>query len=138
MQLKLTTEQLEENEACSYGIDAFRWYFGSESAECDWTLEKQIELLKSPLGKYVGWAWNAGLIPLWSMGGADLSGADLRSANLRSADLRSADLSGANLRSDLSGADLSGADLRSADLSGASADLSGANLSGADLSAVPT
>ena len=132
MQLTLTIEQLTKAEACEEGIAAFRAAFQGESATVEWTRDKQIELLRSPLGKWMPWAHRNGLIPWWPMRGADLQGADLRGADLRGAILQGANLQGANLQdADLRGADLQGADLRGADLQGA--DLRGAILQGANL-----
>ena len=104
MQLIITAKQLIDLEACDKGVEAFREVFGDE-AIVEWSVSKQIEVLRTPLGKYFGWAFAAGLLPMWS----------LRSANLRLANLRSADLSSA----DLSSADLSSANLSSANLDGA-------------------
>ena len=119
MKLKITVKQLEEMQACDEGVKAFGDLFG-KSANIEWTLEKQIEILKSRLGRYVGWAFCKHLIPMWSMSSANLSSADLRSADLCSANLSYANLSYANLRS----ANLSSADLRSADdLTGAFIDI---------------
>jgi uncharacterized protein YjbI with pentapeptide repeats len=138
MHLKITLEKLETLDACLDGRQMFRKLFG-DAIEVEWTLEKQIETLKGPLGKYVFWAVSRKLIPLWSMGdGTDLSranlyGADLSRANLYGADLSRANLYGANLYgADLSRANLYGANLYGANLYGAN--LYGADLSGADLS----
>jgi len=80
-----------------------------------------------------GWFVYAGLIPAWSMHGADMRDTDLRNADLRGADLQCADLSHADLR----GANLTNADLRGANLTDTNlryADLRGAIMSHADLS----
>ena len=147
MKLTITKQQLKEAGACDEGLRTFAELFGDQ-AECDWTLEKQLEVLHGPLGRYVGWAYRAGLLPLWSLSGANLSGANLSGADLSRANLSRANLSGADLsradlfeadlsRANLSGANLSGADLSRANLSRANlsrADLSGADLFEADLS----
>jgi uncharacterized protein YjbI with pentapeptide repeats len=126
VQLKLTVQQLEDAAACDEGVALFREIFGEEGV-ADWTPEKQIEVLKGPLGKHLGWAFEQGLVPLWCLRGADLEKVDLSGANLRGANLRGANLRGANLRdANLSDANLRGADLRGADLS--DANLSDANL----------
>jgi len=85
MQLSLTVAQLEAKEACEEGVEAFRAAFGDE-AKVEWTREKQIETLRSPLGKWLAWAWRVDLIPWWSMSWADLSRANLSGADLSWAD----------------------------------------------------
>jgi uncharacterized protein YjbI with pentapeptide repeats len=151
MKLKITTKDLEAKNACQSGIDEFMKIYKGK-ASIDWTVEKQIEIFKTPLGKYVGWAYQNDIIPLWSMRDADLYGADLYGANLCDADLRDANLRDANLRdANLCDADLRDADLRDANLCDANlrdanlrdanlrdanlcdADLYGADLYGADL-----
>jgi uncharacterized protein YjbI with pentapeptide repeats len=117
----LTVEDLERAGACREGALAFRDVFG-ESVDADWTREKQLETLRGPLRRFLGWAWASSILPAWSMFRADLSGADLSGADLYRSNLSVANLSGANL---------SWARMYKADLSGA--DLSGANLSGADM-----
>ena len=136
MKLTITAAQLEKIGACSEGVKLFKKTYG-DKAIIKWTLDAQIELIKSPMGRYLGWAfWNK-LLPLWSMSYADLSSADLRYADLRYANLRSANLSYADLSyADLRSADLRSANLRSANLS--SADLRYANeLTGAYLDSDP-
>jgi len=125
--MKITKTLLENYNACKEGIKEFEKFFPQGFDLKNWTLEKQLEIIKSDLRKYFGWAVFNGIIPIWSMSRADLSRADLSGANLYGANLSRADLSGANL----SGANLSGANLYGANLSGAN--LYGANLSGADL-----
>ena len=141
MKITITTEQLRVIGACEDGITAFRGFFSNESATREWTAATQIEMLKSPLGRYLGWAVRNKLIPAWSMQSAylqsaDLQSADLRSANLQSADLRSAYLQSADLRyANLRSADLQSADLRYADLR--YADLRYANLQSAKCMYIP-
>lgn len=53
----------------------------------EWTKEKQIETIKTPMRKYLSWAYYSGLIPYWSM----------IDSNLSDSDLRGSDLSGSNL-----------------------------------------
>ena len=90
MKLTITAAQLEKIGACSEGVKLFKKTYG-DKAIIKWTLDAQIELIKSPMGRYLGWAfWNK-LLPLWSMSYADLSSADLRYAN---------ELTGAYLDSD--------------------------------------
>jgi uncharacterized protein YjbI with pentapeptide repeats len=81
--MKITVEQLREHEACQEGIDAFLDVFGQE-ANIEWTVEKQIELYTTTeLKKYLYWAYEEKILPLFSMRGADLRGADLCEADLR-------------------------------------------------------
>ena len=124
--MKITKEMLKSAGACTTEpLDRFGgvWDYG------EWTPEVQAGVLMSDLRKYLGWLWETGIVPQWSMAGwnledadlrhADLWGADLWGANLRNASLRHADLRGANLRhADLRGANLWGADLCNADLQG--------------------
>jgi hypothetical protein len=125
--MKITIETLRQFRACRDGISDFAREFpdGLDTGG-EWTAAHQIGALMTPMRKWLGWAWQVGMLPQWTLSGADLSGADLYGASLCGADLCGANLSGA----DLCGADLSGADLRGANLSWA--DLSGADLSGAD------
>lgn len=100
MKLKITIKDLEAKDACQSGIDEFVKQFGKVT-NLDWTRESQIELLKKPMRKYIGWAYWVGLIPLWSMSGANLTGADLTGANLSEADLSKAnDLTGVFIAAD--------------------------------------
>jgi len=127
MKLNITTKMLKNMNACQSGVDDFERITGGKLV-CEWTPEMQIELLKTDLRKWFGWAVSNKLLPVWSMSGANLTGANLTGANLSWANLTGADLSGANL----TGANLTGANLSWANLS--RADLSRANLSWADLS----
>ena len=86
MNVTVSVARLKELDACKEAVAAFREHFG-ESASVDWTPEKQLDVLRSPLGKYLGWAWGKNLLPMWRMGGADLGGADLGGAYLRGVDL---------------------------------------------------
>ncbi len=123
MKITITRTQLEELGAYCDGVKALEEIFGRDGPwTTEWTRFRQIELLRTPLGRYLGWARNRGLIPFWDMTGACLSGAQLINAILTGVKFTNAVLIGTNF----SGADLSGADLTGADLSGA-------NLSNADL-----
>ena len=100
--VRITKKLLEEKEACAEGLACFNFAFPNGIDLKDWTVEKQIEVLKSDLRKYIGWAFVRGIIPLWSMQGANLEGAYLRyaylgGANLRDANLRDAYLGGAKI-----------------------------------------
>ncbi len=86
MELKITTQTLKDLRACQEGIDDFVRITGGELI-CEWTLEKQIELLKTDLRKWFGWAVENKLIPMWSMSGADLYRANLYGADLSGANL---------------------------------------------------
>ena len=97
MQITITKAMLEEHDACSNGVEAFVEMFG-ESGTVDWTRDKQVEMLQSPLKGYLVWAYRESLIPWWSMQFADLQFANLQSADLQFADLRSANLQFANLQ----------------------------------------
>ena len=77
--MKITVEDLERLGACKEGIEIFRDIFGDEYV-AEWTLEEQINLIRSPLRKYFGWAVNMSLVPMWSMSEANLSGANLSEA----------------------------------------------------------
>ena len=130
--MRITKKLLEEKEACDEGLACFNATFPDGIDLKDWTAEKQIEVLKSDLRKYIGWAFARGIIPLWSMQGANLGRANLVRANLYSANLESANLVRANLESaNLENANLENANLYSANLE--SANLGGANLGRANL-----
>ena len=99
MQITITLKTLEDKGACTSGIEDFAKYYGEiTEITIEWTRETQIELIKSPMRKHYGWAALKGLVPTWSMSGANLYGATLEGATLEGATLRSADLEGANLR----------------------------------------
>ena len=96
MTITITRQQLEDLSACDEALRAFAEVYGTIATE-DWTRDKQIEILLSPLGRFVGWAWEKGLLPMWSMNGASLYGANLNYASLNGANLNGASLNGANL-----------------------------------------
>ena len=130
--MRITKKLLEEKDACVEGLACFNAAFPNGIDLKDWTVEKQIEVLKSDLRKYIGWAFVRGIIPLWSMQGANLEGANLGGAYLGGANLGGANLGGAYLGgANLEGANLGGANLEGAYLGGAN--LEGANLEGANL-----
>ena len=83
--MRITKKLLEEKEACAEGLACFNATFPDGIDLKDWTAEKQIEVLKSDLRKYIGWAFARGIIPLWSMQGANLGRANLVRANLEDA-----------------------------------------------------
>ena len=116
MKITISTEQLEELDACEKAIIEFKEYFHKDEVTLNWTPRLQLAIVKSPLRKYIRWAVENKIIPLWSMSGANLSRANLSGANLSRANLSGAYLSRANLsRADLYGADLYGAYLSGAD-----------------------
>ena len=78
--MKVTKEFLKEKNACREGVKAFAEYFPDGFELSLWDLEKQIEVLKSPLRIYIGWAFEKGVIPLWAMNNANLYGANLDGA----------------------------------------------------------
>lgn len=81
--MKLTLSQLLKKGACEEGIQALKKVLGDKDVwEGEWTKERQIQLMLTPVGKYIGWACQQGLLPLWEMSGADLRGANLSGANL--------------------------------------------------------
>ena len=76
MKLNITTKMLKNMNACQSGVDDFERITGGKLV-CEWTPEMQIELLKTDLRKWFGWAVSNKLLPVWSMSGANLSGANL-------------------------------------------------------------
>ena len=88
--MRITKKLLEEKDACAEGLACFNAAFPNGIDLKDWTVEKQIEVLKSDLREYIGWAFVRGIIPLWSMHGANLGGAYLGRANLEGANLEGA------------------------------------------------
>ena len=110
MQITITRQQLVSLGACDDALKIFAEQFGFESVTVDWTQIRQIELLLSPIGKYLGWAYERKLLPWWSMVGAPLDGASLNRASLDGASLDGASLN----RASLVGASLDGANLTDA------------------------
>jgi hypothetical protein len=106
MQITITRQQLVGLGACQPGLDDWDDLSAATGADPEawtltWTRETQIASLACPQWRpWMGWLWQAGVLPAWSMRGtdlrrADMSGADLRGAVLRGAVLRWADLRGA-------------------------------------------
>ena len=132
MKVKILRKTLVEHRACSEVLEWFDELVLSMGQEVDlefeWDALSMVWSLKYEDSRtWVRWAISEGILPSWSLRGADLSGANLYGADLYGACLRGANLYGANL---------SDANLRDADLSGANlqdANLRGANLYGADL-----
>jgi hypothetical protein len=84
--MRITIDTLEEFGACERGKDKFCELF--PSGWCgEWTLDKQLEMIRSPLRIFADWAFKTRLVPMLSMeevnlSMADLSGVDLHGANL--------------------------------------------------------
>lgn len=93
----VNVEFLKKKNACTKGMKEFEKLFPLGFNMSEWTRKKQIEIIKTPLRKYIAWAYYNNIIPLWSMRNANLRNADLSNAVLRGADLSNAVLSGANL-----------------------------------------
>jgi hypothetical protein len=130
--MKITEQTLKDKSACPEGIKAFIEMFPDGFDLSDWTLEKQIEIIKSPLVKYIGWAHYHKVIPLWSMANANLANANLAYANLAYANLANTNLADANLAyANLAYANLANTNLADANL--ANAYLANANLADAYL-----
>ena len=156
MRITITVDDLKRHGAYCAGLKRFQEVYG-DVLHMDWTRETQIQTLldQAPwegFRKHLSWAVQAGLIPLWSMFGADLAGINLRQVELIGADMENANLTGACLAevlfpgarlvnaclvdADLTNACLVGANLAGANLAGANltnANLTGANLAGANL-----
>lgn len=139
MKIKIRRKTLVDHKACKKGLDwfdALKERMGvpkNKVLVIEWDA---LAMVWSLTGKdsrsWVRWAIDEGILPSWSLSGADLRGANLIDANLIGANLRDANLRGAYLRgADIRGADLSDANLRGADLRDAY--LYGADLYGADL-----
>ena len=122
--IKITIEMLKKKEACLEGIKEFEKIFGLET-KLEWTKEKQIELFKTPLCKYIMWAVNKGIIPLWSMAGANMAGANMAGADMTDADMARANMAGADMananmaRANMAGANMARANMAGADMTGA-------------------
>ena len=109
----ITLEQLKLKSACSPALKEFEKVVGQQTADIEINPAAQGWILASRFWRrFLGWAWNEGIIPMWSMREVNLSIADLSIADLRRANLSETDLS----QADLSNADLSKADLRGVDL----------------------
>ena len=138
----ITAEDLRGKNACQEGIDDFLRVYPDGVANIKWTLQAQLFLIRSEFRKWFGWTVRKGLLPMYSMQGANLAGANLERADLREANLWEANLAAADLReADLREANLAAANLVAANLVGAYlagaylvvADLEHANLVGANL-----
>jgi len=90
--MRITKEFLESESACADGVAAFCAMFPDGFDLSEWTREKQIEIVKSDLRQFLGWAFSTGVVPLWSMQGASLDGANLDGASLFGASLFGASL----------------------------------------------
>ena len=87
MQITVTRQQLENLNACQPGLDWFDSVATDGVWSVDWTPETQIDWIKNRgLCRWIGWAIDKKLLPLWSMSGADLYEADLYEADLRMAE----------------------------------------------------
>ena len=126
--MRITKAQLlapGATKACAEGVADFAKVFPKGLDLTKWTPTMQALCLGTDLRTQMGWAWQNGWVPMWTMRGWDLRGANLRYANLQGADLQDADLRYANLQdadlryANLQGADLQGANLRGANLQGA-------------------
>ena len=115
-QITITRQQLIDKAACDLAIADLDKLGVENITIASWNRAAQGFVLGSKIGRlYLIWLYDEGLLPLYSM-----RGANLRGANLNGADLRGADLNGANLRwANLNGANLNGANLNGADLRGA-------------------
>ena len=61
MQITLTVAQLQALHACKDGVETFRRLYG-EQATVEWSRDTQLQILRGPLGRYVGSAHRAGFI----------------------------------------------------------------------------
>src|SRR5262245_28251594 len=93
--INITLKELIAADPCTDGLEAFKAFKGPKKFK--WTSEAQIELVKGPLRRWLGWAHYKNLIPAINLVGANLSGADLSRAYLSEANLSGANLSRANL-----------------------------------------
>jgi uncharacterized protein YjbI with pentapeptide repeats len=84
----LTADKLSELGFREEVIRLFERDFPAGIDISDWTLDRQMAMLQSPVWRrYWGLAVEHGIIPAWSMRCANLEGADLKEADLRGADL---------------------------------------------------
>ena len=84
MKIIITKDLLRQKGACDPGVLDFEREFGARW-EVEWTPDAQLEFIRGPLRKYLGWAIQQKLLPMWSLSGANLSGANLFRANLERA-----------------------------------------------------
>ena len=106
--MRITKAQLlapGATKACAEGVADFAKVFPKGLDLTKWTPTMQALCLGTDLRTQMGWAWQNGWVPMWTMRGWDLRGANLRYANLQGANLQGADLQDANLQ----GANLQGA-----------------------------
>ena len=135
--LKLTSEELKQNDACEEQVEFFESEF-PEGILTEWTpLHYLLCAVEPTYRSGFTWLLSNGLVPALSAPNANLYRANLYSANLVSANLYRANLESTNLyRANLYSANLVSANLESANLESAnlySANLRGAILDGADL-----
>ena len=119
----LSLADIKAKGACQPGVD---WYFamkrafgcGKKPLRIKWSPLSMVWALSNPDADQRGfarWLIDDGLLPMWSLKGANLTRANLTGANLDGANLAGADLTGAYL----DGAYLTGAYLDGAYLDGA-------------------
>lgn len=135
MDLQISVEQLQEHNACTEGLNAFKKAFQNEFKG------DLVEVLKNPpntLRPYLSWLSKRFNI---SLAGVNLSNCNLKNTNASKMNFEGADFSGSDLSDmDLSSCNLRGANFREANMSRVwlcgsnliDADFTGANLSGAD------
>jgi uncharacterized protein YjbI with pentapeptide repeats len=98
MSIKITTQRLEDHNACSLAIDRFEYHFPRKTLTIkEWTLEHQLMLLSSEFRIHFSWLVENCFIPQWSMRNVDFSDQYLVGADFSNSDLTGANFSRANL-----------------------------------------
>jgi len=137
----ITIDWLVRLGACEEAMEIVEAHF-PDGYHGPWGPVQQAAMLMGPLGEYLGWLWEYGVVPQYSMAGWSMHSAALNCVDLRGVDLRGAKAHHAELVAvSFDDARLDGACLRRANMSGArftsatltDADLRGASLGGADL-----
>lgn len=71
--VSITREELVEKNACKRGMEYFDVHYPNGRASIEWITEQQIKLLGNPeAAEWVFWLNEEGLLPQWSLRGADL------------------------------------------------------------------
>lgn len=143
---RLVTERtLQRLNACEDGLDWFRQRYPQGGNVRDWTRDEQVDGLKAGGGRWLGMAFDHGLLRHWPMDKADFENADLdglalAGARMAQAVLRNASMVASRWRGGVfDGADLTGTNLSQAvlfDCTLTAAKLERASLEGATLRSV--
>ena len=64
MKITISMKQLESLGACAEGIEDFSRYFHNlDEVTLNWTPRLQLVIVRSPMRKWLGWAWGQNVLP---------------------------------------------------------------------------